>query len=465
MRGLTSTLILVVVLAGLGAYIYFVESKRPAASADGSSATKEKVFTVEADKINELRISYQGESSFLRKEEGGWKMIEPTPIEADPPEAMGVATALTNVEIVRVVDENATNLEQFGLASPQITVAFKADGGVSGTLKLGNKNATQGEIYALKDDEKRVFLVSSFQETSFNRKPFDLRDKKILKFDRDEADSLILARGADSIELSRSGSDWKVVRPVPSRSDYSAIEGFITRLSSANMSKLVEENPKDVTKYGLDKPSMTVTIGAGSAKTVLEVAKAKDGETYARDAARPMVFMIDTTLQGDLDKSFDDYRKKELFEFRPFYLAKLRAVLDAPGGPKTYEFEKQKPATPSDPETWKVTRVGGASHTADQTAMDDLLNKLVAIKAESFVDEKAKTGLDKPALVVSASFDEGKFERVRFGQVGEMAYGRRDGEAGIARIDSDSMRAAMQAFDIAVTPKEPAPAPKEGDKK
>ena len=465
MRGLTSTLILVVVLAGLGAYIYFVESRKPAASADGSSATKEKVFTVEADKINELRISYQGESSFLRKEEGGWKMIEPTPIEADPPEAIGVATALTNVEIVRVVDENATNLEQFGLASPQITVAFKADGGLSGTLKLGNKNATQGEIYALKDDEKRVFLVSSFQETSFNRKPFDLRDKKILKFDRDKADSLILARGADSIELSRSGNEWKVVKPVPSRSDYSAIEGFITRLSSANMSKLVEENPKDVAKYGLDKPSMTVTIGAGSAKTVLEVAKAKDGETYARDAARPMVFMVDTTLQGDLDKNFDEYRKKELFEFRPFYLAKLRAVLDAPGGPKTYEFEKQKPATPSDPETWKVTRVGGASHTADQTAMDDLLNKLVAIKAESFVDEKAKTGLDKPALVVSASFDEGKFERVRFGQVGEMAYGRRDGEAGIARIDSDSMRAAMQAFDIAVTPKEPTPAPKEGDKK
>ena len=30
MRGLTSTLLLVVVLAGLGGYIYFVDSKRPA---------------------------------------------------------------------------------------------------------------------------------------------------------------------------------------------------------------------------------------------------------------------------------------------------------------------------------------------------------------------------------------------------------------------------------------------------
>ena len=140
--------ILVVVLAGLGAYIYFVDSKRPAASADGSSETKEKVFTVEADKINELRITYQGESSLLKKSDAGWKMFEPAQIDADPPEAIGVATALTNVEIVRVVDENATDLEQFGLANPQITVAFKADGGASGTLKLGNKNATQGEIYA-----------------------------------------------------------------------------------------------------------------------------------------------------------------------------------------------------------------------------------------------------------------------------------------------------------------------------
>jgi hypothetical protein len=144
---------------------------------------------------------------------------------------------------------------------------------------------------------------------------------------------------------------------------------------------------------------------------------------------------------------------------------KLRAVLDAPGGPKTYEFEKQKPATPAEPETWKVTRVGGASHTADQVTIDDLLQKLVAIRAESFVDAKAKTGLDKPALVVSASYDEGKFERVRFGQVGEAAFGLRDGEAGIAKIAAGSMGAAMQAFDMAVTPKEPTPAPKEGEKK
>jgi hypothetical protein len=230
------------------------------------------------------------------------------------------------------------------------------------------------------------------------------------------------------------------------------VEGFLTRLSSANMSTLVEENATDLAKYGLEKPVMTVTIGAGSAKTVLEVGKTENDQTYAKDASRPMVFTVDSTLQADLNKDFDEYRKKELFEFRPFYLAKMRAVLDAPGGPKTYEIEKVAPATPGEADTWKVTRVGGASHTADAAAMDDLLNKLVALRAESFVSGTAKTGLDKPALVVSVSYDDGKFERVRFGSVGDNAYARRDGEAGVAKVETMAMQAAMQAFDAVTIP-------------
>jgi hypothetical protein len=465
MRGIWSTLILVVVLAGLGGYIYFVDSKRPASTGVEGEPARTKVFTVEADKVNEIRLTYKGQTTLLQKTDAGWQMIEPAKLEADPPEAIGLAQAIANLESVREVVDNPSDLKQFGLAEPQIAVEFKAEGGASGSFKLGNKNATQGEMYALKGGDDTVFLVSAFQESSFNREPFALRDKKILKFDREKADTLALVKGASAMELSRTGSDWRVVKPVASRSDYSAVEGFITRLSSANMSRLVEEDAKDLAKYGLDKPVMTVTIGAGSAKTVLEVGKTENDQTYAKDASRPMVFTVDSTLQTDLNKNFDDYRKKELFEFRPFYLAKMRAVLDAPAGPKTYEIEKVAPAKPGDADTWKVTRVGGASHTADAAAMDDLLNKLVALKAESFVAGTAKTGLDKPALVVSASFDDGKFERVRFGSVGDNAYGMRDGEAGVAKIETMAMRAAMQAFDLVTIPPSTDPKPAEDTKK
>jgi hypothetical protein len=452
MRGLWSTLALVVVLGGLGAYIYFVESERPVSTSIEGDPAREKFFTVEADKINEIRINYKGQTTLLRKDASGWKMVEPIAVDADPPEAISLAQAITNLESVREVVDSPADLAQFGLGDPQIIVDFKAEGGAAGSFKLGNKNPTQSEIYAMKGGDNTVVLVSAFQESSFNKEPFALRDKRILKFDREKADSLSLVKGGNSIELARSGSDWRVVKPGAGRSDYSAVEGFLTRLNAANMSKLVEEKATDLAKYGLDKPVMTVTIGAGSSKTVLEVGKTENDQTYARDASRPMIFTVDTTLQGDLNKGFDDYRKKELFELRPFSLARLRAVLDSPGGAKTYEFEKVPPAKTGEAETWKVTRVGGSSHTADPAAMDDLLNKLVAIRAESFVSDNTKTGLDKPALVVSASFDEGKFERVRFGAVGDNAYGKRDDEASIAKIDHMSMRAALQAFDTVVMP-------------
>jgi hypothetical protein len=452
MRGLWSTIALIAVLGGLGAYIYFVESDRPASTSVAGEPAREKFFTVETDKINEIRINYKGETTLLRKDAAGWKLVEPMAVDADPPEAISLAQAITNLESVRTVVDNPSDLAQFGLSDPQIMVDFKAEGGASGSFKLGSKNPTQSEIYAMKGGTNTVVLVSAFQESSFTKEPFALRDKRILKFDREKADTLTLVKGGNSIQLARSGSEWKVVKPVEARSDYSAVEGFITRLSSANMSKLVEEQPADLAKYGLDKPLMTVTLGAGSSKTVLEVGKTENDQTYARDASRPMVFTVDSTLQTDLNKNFDDYRKKELFEFRPFYVAKLRAVLDSPGGAKTYEFEKVPAAKPGEADTWKITRVGGASHTADSAAMDDLLNKLVAIKADSFVIGNTRTGLDKPALVVSASYDEGKFERVRFGAIGDNAYGRRDGEEGIAKIDQASMRAAMQAFDTVVIP-------------
>ncbi len=144
MRGLTSTLILVVVLAGLGAYIYFVDSKRPAASADGSPAEKEKVFPTEVDKINEVRVTYQGQSTLLKKSESGWKLVEPAQVDADPTEAIGVATALTNVDVVRVVDENATNLEQFGLAKPEYHRRIQSRGRRVGQAATGQQECDAG---------------------------------------------------------------------------------------------------------------------------------------------------------------------------------------------------------------------------------------------------------------------------------------------------------------------------------
>ena len=104
MRGLWSTLALILVLAGLGAYIYFVDSKQPAAG----SSTNERVFAgVESGQVNELQVTAGGLTSILVKKDAGWQMTAPETTDADATEASSLATNIASMEQTRVVDENA----------------------------------------------------------------------------------------------------------------------------------------------------------------------------------------------------------------------------------------------------------------------------------------------------------------------------------------------------------------------
>ncbi|MGH7129034.1 MAG: DUF4340 domain-containing protein, partial [Planctomycetaceae bacterium] len=276
-----------------------------------------------------------------------------------------------------------------------------------------------------------------------------------------------------------AGSDWVVKQPVQTRGDYSAIEALITRLAGASMTKIVEggavaEGGKpaeggttaeggtsvppgskisSLAAYGLDKPVARITLGAGSARATLAIGKEEDGAVYAQDEGRGMVFTIDPTVAADLKKPADEYRDKDLFEFRNFNLSRLRISR----GTDTYEFQKVAATGENAGDTWQRV-VGGAASDVDAAKMDDLLTKLTGLRAQSFVPAGNTTGLDKPALTVSASYDGGKFERVRLAKAAE-AFAAREGEPGAAKLDATAFDEVVKALDAVLAPPAPPASP------
>src|SRR5713226_1919507 len=101
MRGLPSTIALLVVLVGLGVYLYFVTWKR---SAEDTGPKKEKVFAaVETDKIEELKVrSESGDITSLKKTAGTWQIVAPISAPAAESEIIGLTSGLGQMEIVRV---------------------------------------------------------------------------------------------------------------------------------------------------------------------------------------------------------------------------------------------------------------------------------------------------------------------------------------------------------------------------
>lgn len=450
MKGLWSTLALVAVAAGLGAYIYFVDAE-PA-----TSELKEKLFSVAADDIEELRVTAKGETSVLKKTDGKWMLVEPVATDADQNEVTALVGGLTSLEVNREVDPNAANLAEYGLTAPRADITFVAKGGVTGRVRLGDQTPVGSDLYAMKGDDPRVVLVATFVETSLTRSPFDLRDKRVLRFERDKADGLeITAAGRVPVIFTRANSDWRVTAPVNARGDYGAIEGLLTRLSTTMMSGIETTELTDLKKFGLDNPSSSIVVKAGSATATLAVGLSVDGKAYARDMSRPMVFTVDPAFATELLKEAGEYRKKELFEFRTFSIRKL--VVTRSG--ETATFAKVAGAGENPAEKWTIA-VGGVTRDADATKMGDLLVKLSNLRADVFVAAVPPRAV-APVLTVSAEFDEDKKEVAGISRDGADAFGTRPDEAGAMKLTASALDEALSALDAVLAPPAPAATPPE----
>jgi hypothetical protein len=446
MRGLRSTIALLVVLIGLGAYIYFVTWKQSGTT--DAASKQEKVFaSLEADKIEELKIKAEkGDHTTVVKKDGAWQVTQPITARADDSEVSTITSGLTQASIVRVVDENPADLKEYGLATPRLEVEFKASGDKDyRKLLVGDKAPTGSDMFAKRNDEKKVFLIPAFQDSSFNKDTFSLREKQLLKFERDKVDRVELAAAGKNLAIAKEGTEWKLTTPVQARADFGAVEGLIGRLQSAQMKSIAADDaaPADLKKYGLDKPDVTVNVNAGSARATLLVGgKAADGTIYVRDASRPIVMTAESSLIDDLKKGADDYRRKDIFEFRSYNATRVELTRNG----QTVVFEKAKGQGENPQDTWR--RVSPAAANADKDKVESLLSRLSNMRATSFAESAAKTGLDKPELTVYVKFDDGKKEeRVSFGKSGEDVYASRPAEPGAAKVDATDLTEALKTLD------------------
>ena len=441
MRGLKSFALLLVVAVGLGAYVYLVESKRPA---DGDAAKKDKVFGVEADSIDEITVKAEaGDRTTLKKNGADWHIVQPIAAEPDAAEVSGLVSNLSSVEVQRVIDENPADLKEFGLADPRVQVTFKS-GGKAHTLQLGSKTPTGTDVYARLGDQKKVFLVSSFLDSTFNRTTFDLRNKNVLKVDASKIDRLEVVAGDKTIRLVKKDGEWQIEQPLAARADFGAVESLAGKVASAQMKSIAAAEPADLKAYGLDQPAATVRLGTGSSQAALAIGSTSgDGAVFARDLARPAVFTVEATLLDDLKKDASEYRQKDLFDVRPFTASRI----DVTRHGQSVAFEKTtvKDKDGKDQEKWK--QVLPAPRDVDTTKVETLISAATGARAMGFVTASTKTGLDKPELTIAIRNAQGKEERVAFARNGADGFAERAGSPGAATVELAAIDAIVKALD------------------
>jgi hypothetical protein len=434
MKQFWKTGLVLLVLIGLGAYMWFVERKRP----DADDKPKEKAVTLDKAKAREIVLARAGgEEIRLVRQGDAWRMTAPQDVPADASAVDAILGSLESLDAEEVVTESATDVAQFGLEPPRVAVTVTLEGAGPARLHLGGKTPDEGALYARIPDRPRVFTVAGYLEGSFDKQPFDLRDRDVLHVKRDAVTRLAATGDPGPFTLVRDArGEWAFAAPVSTRAGRWTVDGLLGTLEGLRMEKVVSETPAagDLKAWGLDPPARTVTVTLADGVTrTLEIGAADaDKKRYARVAGVPLVVLIPPALADDLAKGMAEYRAKRLLDVATYEVQAIE--VETPAGKRAYQRSSVKDKDGVDSYTWK--RTAPDAKDVATSAVQDLLFEVGGVEALEFVDRPqapAAYGLEAPAVKVTLRHDTEQKPPVWF------ALGRRDGAVYARRMDDEAV--------------------------
>lgn len=217
------------------------------------------------------------------------------------------------------------------------------------------------------------------------------RAGKIILFEKDQVEEFILEKKDFSLHLKRnSRDDWELIKPVQAKADADTVFAFLSFLHSAKFSRVVEDSAKDLSVYGLKKPSMTITLQLqGSDKKTLLVGDdhPMNKYLYVKREGEDKVLLAGDSREA-LDKSLFDFRDRGLLKFREEDITGVEFQNDE----ESFSLDKQN-------DLWKI--IDGEKAKADAGEIKNFLKLVDKFKVKKFLHEKpdslAPYGLDKPS--------------------------------------------------------------------
>jgi hypothetical protein len=238
----------------------------------------------------------------VRREGDRWRITQPFTAPAD---RMSVESdligQLKSSESESFADDAATDLAKYGLDKPKLTIRVTDNQGIH-AVHFG-KTVEDGKVYAVRDGEKEVTLVSKVTFDNLNKQATDLRDRQLLSLDRDKITTVELKNTRGTTKLQKTGDGkWNVVttdgKSKPAKGD--VVDRVLDSIVGS-ASKHVEEAPKDLAKYGLVDPAITVTANEGTGTSQVLTISKKLKDTYYAKGPGTAVFEVQPYVVTDLD--------------------------------------------------------------------------------------------------------------------------------------------------------------------
>jgi len=397
-----STLLLALLLVGLGLYLFLVEfpqERRKTAEEEEAS----RVFSFNSKEVSGLTVRYPNteEISLTKDRDGKWRLTRPIETAASRSGVNKIIGLTDSLEFKRVAEEKPSDLHAFGLDPPQIQVTFKFPDHEE-HLFVGDDAPASSAYYIKKGEEPRVLLVDhkmgDLKHTLEEERSVKAwRKKEVADLASNKLEEIRLDYGSRTFSLAKEGNEWWVREPIRTLADRLAVNGLIQTISGLTAEDFIDDQkPQEEKKFG--PPRLIITLKGESQTQTIKLyqpvpANGKKGEGgfYAVSTPDEPIYVLKGRGLDDLNKNLYDLRDKRVLDIERLAVQEVRIQ----NGQDSFSMLKKG-------DDW---RMEDQKTEADQQKVTKLLDEVELLKAEKFVDDAPKGlsiyGLADPSRQIS----------------------------------------------------------------
>ncbi|MBI4459679.1 MAG: DUF4340 domain-containing protein [Acidobacteria bacterium] len=457
------TVVASIILLALGGTLFYLRQQPETPSSDGFP--KRDLFVFQPEQVEEftMDIANSPSATFRRGQPSSgtngqpqWEIVSPPGIAASRPAIQSFLEELPKVKAVTLDLQAPSSLAEYGLDQPQRTYTFKLKDGRDTALLIGKENPNGFGRYGKLSNSTEVFMLDSLNASPLLDKTlFDLRDRRLLPVDMDQAQEFELhyyLRGGapDGVEMEEArrrqvllnppkvaltrllSGEWQLTNPAV-RTDHGNTAEFARIVGSAQVQSFEEENPTALGRYGLAPAEMRLQVKTPSGSYSLLVGNRKSGEQgsyYAKNSVWPHVFTIDQGVYFQLTDGYERYRSRYLFDYSA---APSTRRVEIQAADRTIRFDKKGDSwvNPQKPQS-----------QMDGSKVDGFLSYVYALRIQHFTSDQpgrlADYGLDKPWMTVTViTGEDNRAETILFGRNKDRFYAARQGEPSVYEMSPD----------------------------
>ena len=230
------------------------------------------------------------------------------------------------------------------------------------------------------------------------------------------------AGAAVEIELTKTGEDWKLTKPVAAAANQPNVKSLLENLKTLKATELIDSTKTNYAKFELsDDKALHAVFSKGNGVALdLYFGEAGGRGQMTRIGGKEGVYAIKGYSSFLYARDVKGWRDLSILKFEDSDVSNV--TIDNTHGTFAFSFDKGK-VTKN--EFKKSGKDGGSSEPIknfDDTKPVDLLRAYKALNADNFAD-KAKTeadvGLDKPVATIVFTLKDGAKREVRYGATAE----------------------------------------------